>query len=277
MNKSPYDTDVTVWSPQGRLFQVEYAMEAVKQGSCVVGLRSKKFAVIAAYRSRQSDFASYQQKIFPIDDHVGCAISGLTADGRVLHSFMRTECLNHRFVYEAPLNVGRLVNMISQSTLFVHLITHAILESQRVTQRYSRRPYGVGLLVAGVDSTGPHLYETCPSGNVYEYFAYALGDRSQSAKTYLEKHFESFDNEERDNLILHAVRALSKSISLKTVAEASSNSPLTVDNCSVAIVGLDEEFHELSSEEKDGFLGVINSELVAAGVTAPVAAMDTSA
>ena len=90
-------------------------MEAVKQGSCVVGLRSKQFAVIAAMRARQSDFASYQQKIFPIDDHVGCAISGLTADGRVLHSYMRTECLNHRFVYEAPLNVGRLVNMISQS------------------------------------------------------------------------------------------------------------------------------------------------------------------
>lgn len=115
MNKSPYDTDVIVWSPQGRLFQVEYAMEAVKQGSCVVGLRSDTYVVIAAMRSRQSDFASYQQKIFPIDDHVGCAISGLTADGRVLHSFMRTECLNHRFVYEAPLNVGRLVNMISQS------------------------------------------------------------------------------------------------------------------------------------------------------------------
>lgn len=90
-------------------------MEAVKQGSCVVGLRSKQYAVIAAIRSRPSDFASYQQKIFQIDDHVGCAISGLTADGRVLHSFMRTECLNHRFVYEAPLNVGRLVNMISKS------------------------------------------------------------------------------------------------------------------------------------------------------------------
>ena len=124
MNKSPYDTDVTVWSPQGRLFQVEYAMEAVKQGSCVVGLRSNKYAVIAALRSRQSDFASYQQKVFPIDDHVGCAISGLTADGRVLHSFMRTECLNHRFVYEAPLNIGRLVNMISQSMNHDYISPH---------------------------------------------------------------------------------------------------------------------------------------------------------
>lgn len=135
MNKSPYDTDVTVWSPQGRLFQVEYAMEAVKQGSCVVGLRSKKYAVIAAYRSRQSEFASYQQKIFPVDDHVGCAISGLTADGRVLHSFMRTECLNHRFVYETPLNVGRLVNMISQSMLS---IDHTLIRSPRISTCHSK-------------------------------------------------------------------------------------------------------------------------------------------
>lgn len=117
MNKSPYDTDVTVWSPDGRLFQVEYASEAVRQGSCVVGLRSTRYAVLVAHRARQSEFASYQQKIFPVDDHVGCAISGLTADGRVLHSYMRTECLNHRFVYESPLNVGRLVNAVSQSML----------------------------------------------------------------------------------------------------------------------------------------------------------------
>lgn len=276
MNKSPYDTDVTVWSPQGRLFQVEYAMEAVKQGSCVVGLRSDKYAVIAAMRSRQSDFASYQQKIFPIDDHVGCAISGLTADGRVLHSFMRTECLNHRFVYEAPLNVGRLVNMISQSMSLFLAYDILSLESQKVTQRYSRRPYGVGLLVAGVDSTGPHLYETCPSGNVFEYFSYALGDRSQSAKTYLEKHFESFSNLSRDELILHAVRALSKSISVKTMSEASSSNPLTADNCSVTIVGLDEDFHEISATEKERVLSSVNAELVAAGVTQP-SAMDVTA
>lgn len=126
MNKTPYDTDVTVWSPQGRLFQVEYAMEAVKQGSCCVGVRSKEFAVIAAIRSRQSQFASYQQKIFKVDDHVGCSISGLTADGRVLHSVMRSECLNHRFVFESPMNVGRLVNLIAQSTSFLKEL-HALI------------------------------------------------------------------------------------------------------------------------------------------------------
>ena len=134
----------------------------------------------------------------------------------------------------------------------------------------------MGLLVAGVDSTGPHLYETCPSGNIYEYFSYALGDRSQSAKTYLEKHFETFEDLSREELISHAVRALSKSISLKTMTEASSATPLTVDNCSIAIVGLDEDFHELSSSEKEGVLSLVNGELVASGVTQP-ASMDVTA
>ncbi len=152
---------------------------------------------------------------------------------------------------------------------------NSFVESQRVTQKYSRRPFGVGLLVAGCDSTGPHLYETCPSGNVYEYFAYALGDRSQAAKTYLEKNFEEFGDESRDSLIMHAVKALSKSISVRTVAEATSSTPLTSDNCSIAIVGIDESFHELSSSEKEGFLATVNAELVAAGAV-QVGGMDTT-
>ena len=250
-------------------------MEAVKQGSCVVGLRSKEYAVIVAIRARQSEFASYQQKIFPIDDHVGCAISGLTADGRVLHSFMRTECLNHRFVFESSLNVGRLVNLISQS-MFSFTYHNALLESQRVTQRYSRRPFGVGLLVAGVDSTGPHLYETCPSGNVFEYFAYALGERSQSAKTYLEKFFETFENAKRDELIEHGVRAVSKAISVKTMSEASSGTPLTSDNCSIAIVGVDEGFRVLNEAEKEAVLKLVNAELLAVAASQP-SAMDVTA
>eukprot|EP00967_Tisochrysis_lutea_P069206 scaffold90906_cov22-Tisochrysis_lutea.AAC.2 len=92
-----YDTDVTTWSPQGRLFQVEYAMEAVKQGNCAVGLRvgalagwfqpcllvlSDTHAVLATVKRSESELSSYQRKVFKIDDHMGIAIAGLTADGR---------------------------------------------------------------------------------------------------------------------------------------------------------------------------------------------------
>ena len=107
MFRNAYDTDVTTWSPTGRLHQVEYAMEAVKQGSAAVGLRSKTHVVLAALKRAPSELASFQQKIHELDAHCGVALSGLTADGRVLCRYMRGECLNHRFVYESPLAVSR--------------------------------------------------------------------------------------------------------------------------------------------------------------------------
>lgn len=82
------------------------------------------------------------------------------------------------------------------------------LESQIPTQRYGRRPFGVGLLVAGYDDLGTHLYQTCPSANYYECKCMAIGARSQSARTYLEKHLNEFPTNSVDDLIRHALRAL---------------------------------------------------------------------
>lgn len=109
MFRNQYDTDVTTWSPAGRLFQVEYAMEAVKQGSAAIGLRSKTHVVLACVNKANSELSSHQKKIFKVDDHIGVAIAGLTADGRVLSRYMRSECINYSFTYESALPVGRLV------------------------------------------------------------------------------------------------------------------------------------------------------------------------
>ncbi|XP_063936306.1 proteasome subunit alpha type-1-B [Daucus carota subsp. sativus] len=109
MFRNQYDTDVTTWSPAGRLFQVEYAMEAVKQGSAAIGLRSKSHVVLACVNKSNSELSSHQKKIFKADDHIGVAIAGLTADGRVLSRYMRSECINYSYSYESPLPVGRLV------------------------------------------------------------------------------------------------------------------------------------------------------------------------
>lgn len=109
MFRNQYDTDVTTWSPAGRLFQVEYAMEAVKQGSAAIGLRSKTHVVLACVNKANSELSSHQKKIFKVDDHIGVAIAGLTADGRVLSRYMRSECINYNYTYESPLPVGRLV------------------------------------------------------------------------------------------------------------------------------------------------------------------------
>lgn len=216
MFRNQYDTDVTTWSPQGRLFQVEYAMEAVKQGSCAVGLKSETCVVMATLKRSQHELSSYQRKVFKIDDHMGIAIAGLTADGRIISRYMRNECINHRYVYETALPVGRLVRQVAD-------------KAQVCTQRSWKRPYGVGLLVAGYDKSGAHLYNTCPSGNYYEYKAMAIGARAQAAKTYLEKHYESFPTNTTDELIMHGLRALAATIS--------GDAELTAQNCAVAIVG----------------------------------------
>ena len=108
MFRNQYDNDVTTFSPQGRLHQMEYAMEAVKQGSATIGLKNKTHAVLLALKRSTSELSAHQKKIFHIDDHVGMSIAGLTADARVLARFMRNECANQRFSHDTCLPINRL-------------------------------------------------------------------------------------------------------------------------------------------------------------------------
>jgi len=229
-----YDTDCVTWNPKGKLLQVDYAMEAVKQGSICVGLRSKNFTVLCTLKKSKSDLASFQEKIFKVDDHIGMAISGLTADARVICKYMRNECLNHKYVYDSPHPFGRLLNKVAE-------------KSQIKTQRQSKRPYGVGLLVGGYDQDGPHLYETSPNGEINEYYAYSIGARSQSARTYLENHFGKFTDLNAEQLILHGIKAVSTSIQDDT--------DLTAKSIEVAIVGFGQPFKILTLEENQVYLG----------------------
>lgn len=228
MYKNQYDTDVITWSPQGRLFQVEYAMEAVKQGSASVGMTSKTHVVLASLKRSPSELAGFQEKTFVIDDHIGISISGLTSDARYLCKYMRTEAINHRFVYDTPLQTSHLVEDVAN-------------KHHKCTQFYVRRPFGVGLLVAGVDRTGPHLFQTCPSGDFWEFKAMAIGARSQSAKTYIEKHYVSFPDVDRAELLRHAIAALNTC--------CGDDESLSVRNVSVGVVGPDEKFHVFTEEE----------------------------
>ncbi|CAD6585126.1 MAG: hypothetical protein CYPHOPRED_002973 [Cyphobasidiales sp. Tagirdzhanova-0007] len=206
----------TVFSPQGRLHQVEYALEAVKQGSAAVGLRSNTHVILLALKRSAGELASYQKKLIRIDDHIGVAIAGLTSDARVLSDFMRQQAMSSKMVYARPIPVNRAVNAISD-------------KAQYNTQFYGRRPYGVGFLVGGYDETGPHLFEFSPSGVTYEYFAMAIGARSQSAKTYLEKHYEEFPECDLDTLIKHGLNALRDTLQ--------QDKELSTLNTSIGIVG----------------------------------------
>ncbi|RKP24667.1 nucleophile aminohydrolase [Syncephalis pseudoplumigaleata] len=227
MFRNQYDSDITVWSPQGRLHQVEYALEAVKQGSAAVGLRSKTHAVLVAVKRTPGDLASYQKKLIRIDDHMGIAIAGLTSDARVISNYMRTEAMRSKMLFERPLPVGRIVSALAD-------------KAQVNTQHYGGRPYGVGLLVIGADETGPHLFECSPSGNNFEYYAMAIGSRGQSAKTYLERQYESFADAALDKLIHEGLKALQ--------ATLQQDKSLDVKNASVAYVGVDVPFTVVEGE-----------------------------
>jgi 20S proteasome subunit alpha 6 len=148
MFRNQYDNDITVFSPQGRIHQIEYAMEAVKQGSAAVGLRSNTHTVILALKRAQSELASYQNKIIKIDNHLGIAVAGLISDANLLSTFMRTEALKSKMLFDRPLPTLRIVTQISDSMCRFSDFT---LEAQVNTQKYGFRPYGVGLLVAGYD------------------------------------------------------------------------------------------------------------------------------
>lgn len=224
-----YDTDCITFSPNGRLLQVEYAMKAVEMGEAILGLRSDTDVVLCAFVKARSDLAEPSPKIFKLDNHMAMGIAGVTADGRVIADYFRNECLNHSYIYDTPANIGRLVTQLAD-------------KSQQKTQNSSKRPFGVGCLVAGVDEKGPHLFETCPSGNYHEYYAMAIGGRSTSAKTYLEKHFESFAKASREELIKHAVEALNKTTT-------ASDTTLTTKNVMVSIIGAKHAYTQVGTED----------------------------
>lgn len=251
MHRNQYDTDVTVWSPEGRLYQVEYAMQAVTNGGACLGLRSNTTVVLAGLK-RAADvgakFSSHCEKIFKIDSHVGMGIAGLNADARPLLKYMRTECLNHKYVFGGNLQIGRMADDVAD-------------KHQRCTQSYVRRPYGIGLLIAGVDKKGPRLFETSPNGTAQEWKAICIGSRAQSAKTYLEKNFESFPELSDDDLVVHALKALAGCVQ--------GDVELTKENVTLSVVSAERDFDTLDEDRIAIYLDMVE---VAGGADT---AMDT--
>lgn len=233
MFRNQYDSDVTVWSPQGRIHQVEYAMEAVKQGSATVGIKSNNAVVLVALKRAQNDLSSYQPKIFPADDQIGVSVSGLMADARLLIRFLQSEALDYRWAHEQVVPINQLSGRIESKL-------------QTNTQIYGRRPFGVGMLLAGFDDNGTYLIQTCPSAHTYICHAMALGARSQSARTYLENHLKDFPECNKDALIKHALTALKETLP--------NDMTLNARNTSVGVVVLDGKFEICEDESVANYL-----------------------
>lgn len=242
MFRNQYDSDVSVWSPQGRLFQLEYACEAVKQGSATIGLKSKTHALLIALKRAQNDLCDHHAKIVPVSSHCSLSMSGLTADGRSMTEFMRQECLNEEFVYNRNLELSALVSRVGD-------------KMQLPTQQAGARPFGVGLLVIGYDTTGPHLFEIQPNANFYDCKAMAIGARSQSARTYIEKHLDKLDGTSDmsiDELIKYGLEALRETLP--------SEMELSEKNISISYVSKGEEVCLKDNESVNKWLDMLDSK-----------------
>jgi len=197
-----YDRAIVTFSPDGRLFQVEYAREAVKRGTTSLGIVFDGGVVLAAIRPL-GDLAipnSGSDKVHQIDDHLGAAISGFLADGRVLVDAGRVKAQIYKITYDEPLNVLGAVKDISD-------------RMQMFTQYGGVRPFGVALLLAGIDEKGPTLYEIDPSSAFYSWRAQAIGRGAIEALKLLKKGWkERLSEEDAIRLALSALKAGEKGL-----------------------------------------------------------------
>eukprot|EP01067_Filipodium_phascolosomae_P009143 Filipodium_phascolosomae@DN8070_c0_g1_i1.p1 len=237
--RSEYDRGVNTFSPEGRLFQVEYAIEAIKLGSTAVGVHTREGVILAVEKRLGSPLVEPKsiEKILEIDSHLGCAMSGLTADARTLIDHARVEAQNHWFSYNEKLSVESCVHSICDLALDFSNIT------DRQRKKIMSRPFGVALLVAGVDAEGPGLWVTDPSGTYTKYYACAIGSATEGAQTILlEQYNKSMTLKEAEDLAL---------VVLRQVMEEK----LTPKNVEIASVSVESgNFHVYDNDELDAIV-----------------------
>ena len=172
-----YDRAITVFSPDGRLFHVEYAIETVRRGALALGINTKDGVIIAVdEKTKKLQRSINPQKLFQIDYHIGAAAAGYIPDARVQVDNARFFSQSNKLVYDEPVEV---------ETVAKHLAD----QCQQYTQYGGARPIGVSLVIGGVDSNGSTLYLTDPSGAYVMYTAIAIGDNSDEANEFLEKYY----------------------------------------------------------------------------------------
>lgn len=194
-----YDRAITVFSPDGRLFQVEYAREAVKRGTTTIGIKFNTGVVLIADKRSSSKLVEPEsiEKIFAIDEMIGCASSGLVADARILVDKARVESQINKVTYGEPITVPSLVKKICDLM-------------QSYTQYGGVRPFGTALLIGGIDSKGPHLYETDPSGALTAYKAASIGAGRDAVIKFFEEEYK--DGMNAEEAISLGLKAMSKSM-----------------------------------------------------------------
>ena len=227
-NQQAYDRGITIFSPDGRLYQVEYAREAVERGTAVVGVRSPQGVVLAADKHIRSPLLEPDsvEKLHAIDGHVGVASAGHAADARRLVDLARRTAQGNRLRYDEPIGVETLTKDLSDHV-------------QEFTQTGGARPFGVALLVAGIEDGQPRLFETDPSGTPYEWQATAIGSHGDEIRAYLDEEYD------RDLDLEGAI-----DLALQALAEPKSEH-FSPEGVGVATVDVESEnFRTLNADEK---------------------------
>tara|TARA_B100001013_G_scaffold206717_1_gene125455 strand:+ start:357 stop:1076 length:720 start_codon:yes stop_codon:yes gene_type:complete len=174
-----YDMTPTMYSPDGRIYQVEYAIETVKRGTIAIGVQTKEGVIIAVEeRTRDLQVPNITQKIFQIDDHIGAAAAGYIPDARVQIDNARFFSQSNKLTYDEPVEV---------ETVAKHLAD----QSHQFTQYSGVRPFGVALIIAGIDRNGTKVFVTDPSGTYVNFAAVAIGGNSDEVTEFLEKNYKN--------------------------------------------------------------------------------------
>lgn len=233
-----YDRALTVFSPEGRLYQVEYALEAVRRGTLAVAIKSNEDICLAAQIKIPSNLmdADSIDKIFQVDDHIGVAISGLHADSRVLINYARVQAQSFRLTYDEPVRLNMLVKTIADL-------------KQIYTQYGGIRPFGCSLFFIAIDISGPQIYTTSPSGIYRPYKAFALGSGEATAREYIEKNYK--ENMNFKEVIDLALKAIKESI----------DEEMTKENIRLTYIRTSEgnKFKICSKDEVNKFLTELES------------------
>lgn len=231
LTRSEYDRGVNTFSPEGRIFQVEYAIEAIKLGSTAIGLQTSEGVVLAVEKRVTSPLIEPAsiEKIFEVDTHIGCAMSGLIADSRTMIDRARVEAQNHWFTYNEKMSIESVTQSVSNLALQ--------FGDDDAEAGAMSRPFGVALLFAGIDEKGPRLFHMDPSGTFIQYDAKAIGSGSEGAQQALQEvYHKSMTLKEACK---HALTIL------KQVMEEKLNST----NVEMATVIPEKNFHMFSKEE----------------------------
>jgi proteasome alpha subunit len=229
--KIAYDRSNIIFSPKGRLFQVEYARAAVKKGTTIVGLKFEDgVSLIVEKRTSSRLIVSRSlDKIFQIDKHIGCAICGLLGDARILVDRARLYAQFNKIRYNGKIPIRTLVKQICDF-------------KQTYTQYAVVRPFGMTILMGGVDETGPHLFATDPSGAFMEYKARSEGAGQKEALAFFEHKYNKHLS--KDKAILLGIQALHKS----------AKGTFNPENIEIAMVSKKKNFYKLTHKESKEYV-----------------------